>query len=71
MNRLFSDMFRDCWPDVLRPENTVHCSTGTEKYSVQYYPHRESKLFTVHYLTSQKNKVYFRHSIILSEHISK
>ena len=29
--------------------STVYSSTGTEKYSVQYYPDRENKLFTIYY----------------------
>ena len=32
------------WP----PQNTVYSSTGTEKYSVQYYPDRGNQLFTIY-----------------------
>ena len=43
----------------LGSENTVYRSTGTEKYSVQFYPDVENKLFTIYYSKSQKSKTLF------------
>ena len=52
-------------PDLLGPENTVCTSTGAERCSIQFYPDRENKLFTIGPLEIQKRTgLYARYSIM-------
>ena len=59
MNRLFSDLFKDFWPDLLGPKNTVYSSTEMEKYRIQCYPDREDKLLNLYYSASKTDKTLF------------
>ena len=43
--QIFVNILGSFWPDVFGPGNTVYSSTGAEKYSVEYYSDRASKLF--------------------------
>ena len=42
---------------LLGLRHTMYSITGTEKYSVQYYPDRENKLFTIYYSKSKTTSV--------------
>ena len=71
----FRDFWPDFWPrfldlfltrllsgvltKFLAPKNTVCSTTGTEKYSVQYYPDREYQLFTIYYSKFNKSRTLF------------
>ena len=51
-DQIFGQGFDQCF---FLKKNTVCSTTGTEKYSVQFYPDRENQLFTIYY---SKSKIF-------------
>ena len=58
-DQIFDQIFGQVFDQGFWHQNTVYSTTGTDKYSVQYHPDRENKLFTIYYSKSKKSETLF------------